>query len=173
MLSLKHYLRVNKKMSCVEKIKQVPMSAQTTSKKTEILTEDVLAQLDAAIQSAPCISLAVDESTDITDNAQLLVYFRFFHKEKKEFCEDLLGVTSLETHTRGEDIYNAIKEMLRKRGIDLKQVVSITTDGAPAMLGRERGAVARMKEDNPDLIAYHCIIHQSVLCAHLSEEYMK
>ena len=28
-----------------------------------------------------------------------------------------------------------------------------------------------MKEDNPDLIAYHCIIHQSVLCAHLSEEY--
>ena len=82
-----------------------------------------------------------------------------------------MGVTSLETHTRGEDIYKAIKEMLRKRGIDLKQVVSITTDGAPAMLGRERGAVARMKEDNPDLIAYHCIIHQSVLCAHLSEEY--
>ena len=60
MLSLKHYFRVNKKMSCVEKIKQVPMSAQTTSKKTEILTEDVLAQLDAAIQSAPYISLAVD-----------------------------------------------------------------------------------------------------------------
>ena len=82
-----------------------------------------------------------------------------------------MGVTSLETHTRGEDIYKAIKEMLRKRGIDLKQVVSITTDGAPAMVGRERGAVARMKEDNPDLIAYHCIIHQSVLCAHLSEEY--
>ena len=82
-----------------------------------------------------------------------------------------MGVTSLETHTRGEDIYNAIKEMLRKRGIDLKQVVSITTDGAPAMVVRERGAVARMKEDNPDLIAYHCIIHQSVLCAHLSEEY--
>ena len=69
------------------------MSAQTTSKKTEILTEDVLAQLDAAIQSAPCISLAVDESTDITDKAQLLMYVRFFHKEKKEFCEDLLGIT--------------------------------------------------------------------------------
>jgi hypothetical protein len=30
-----------------------------------------------------------------------------------------------------------IKEMLRKR-IDLKQVVSITSDGAPAMIGRER-----------------------------------
>ena len=63
-----------------------------------------------------------------------------------------------------------VKEMLRKRGIDLKQVVSITSDRAPAMTGRERGAVARLKEDNPDLTAYHLVIHQSVLCANLSEE---
>ena len=39
------------------------------------------------------------------------------------------------------------------------------------MVGKERGAVPRMKEDNPDLIAYHCLIHQTVLCAtlHFSE----
>ncbi len=39
------------------------------------------------------------------------------------------------------------------------------------MIGREKGAVARLKEDNPELIAYHCIIHQSVLCASLSDEH--
>ncbi|KAA8578215.1 hypothetical protein FQN60_005347 [Etheostoma spectabile] len=61
--------------------------------------------------------------------------------------------------------------MLTKRAIELNQVVSITTDGAPAMVGRERGAVARMKEDNPQLISYHCIIHQSVLCSTLSAEF--
>ena len=99
----------------------------------------------------------------MSDNAQLLVYVRFFNKDQKTFCEDLLGVTSLQTSTRGEDIYQAIKEMLRERGIEPKQVVSITTDGAPAMTGRERGAVARLREDNPELIAYHSIIHQSVL----------
>ncbi|XP_045107141.1 general transcription factor II-I repeat domain-containing protein 2-like [Portunus trituberculatus] len=147
------------------------MSASTATRKSEILADDVLAQLDAAIQSAPCISLAIDESTDVTDNAQLLVYVRFCNKDKKEICEDLLGVTPLETHTRGEDIYAAIKEMLRKRGIDLKQVVSVTTDGAPAMIGKERGAVSRMKEDNPDLLAYHCLIHQTVLCATLSQHF--
>lgn len=154
-----------------EKIKQVPLSATTATRKSEILAEDVLAQLDAAVQSAPCISLAIDESTDVTDNAQLLVYVRFFHNDKKEMCEDLLGVTPLETHTRGEDIYAAIKVMLRKRGIDMKQVVSVTTDGAPSMVGKEKGAVPRMKEDNPDLIAYHCLIHQTVLCATLSERF--
>lgn len=31
--------------------------------------------------------------------------------------------------------------------------------------------MARMKEDNPELISYHCIIHQSVLCPTLSDEY--
>ncbi|KAK0135822.1 hypothetical protein N1851_028319 [Merluccius polli] len=48
----------------------------------------------------------------MSDNAQLLVYLRFFNKEKKEFCEDLLGITPLQTTTRGGDIYLAIKEML-------------------------------------------------------------
>ena len=89
-----------------------------------------MSQLDAAVQSAPCMSLAIDESSDVTDNAQLLVYVRLFHQDKKEICEDLLGLTPLETHTIREDIYEAIKEMLSKRGIDLKKVVSVTTQTA-------------------------------------------
>ena len=95
----------------------------------------------------------------------------FFQRDKKELCEELWGETPIEPHTRGKDIDAAIKEMLRKRGIDLKQVVSVTTDGAPAMVGRERGAVPRKKEDNPDLIAYHCLIHQTVLCAALLKDF--
>lgn len=71
------------------------MSASTTTRKSELLAEDVLAQLDAAVQNAVCISLAIDESTDVTDNAQLLVYVRFLHKEK--MFEDLLGLMPLET----------------------------------------------------------------------------
>ncbi|KAI4808253.1 hypothetical protein KUCAC02_000318 [Chaenocephalus aceratus] len=39
------------------------------------------------------------------------------------------------------------------------------------MIGREKGAVSRMKEDNPELISYHCIIHQSVLCSSRSDEH--
>lgn len=57
-----------------------------------------------------------------------------------------------------------------KRGIEPKQVISTTMDGAPAMVERERGAVARMKQDNPELISYYCIIHQFVLCSSLSDE---
>lgn len=154
-----------------EKIKQIPLSDSTAMRRTEILAEDLTSHLDNAMQHAPCISLAVDESTDATDSAQLLVIVRFYDGAKRGFCEDLFGVASLEARTRGEDIYEAIKVMLTKRGIDLKSVVSLTTDGAPSMIGRGRGLVGRLKEDHPDLLKYHCIIHQSVLCASLGDEY--
>ena len=45
-----------------------------------------------------------------------------------------LALTPLETHTRREDIYEAIKEMLSKRGIDQTKLVSVTTDGVPVLL---------------------------------------
>ena len=54
--------------------------------------------------------------------------------------------------------------MLRKRGIDLKQVVSVTTGGAPAMVGRERGAVPWIAEDNPDPIRlFFVLLFQKIL----------
>jgi hypothetical protein len=71
------------------------MWVATTTRKSEMLSDDALSQLHAAVQSAP--SLAIDESSDVTDNAQLLVYVRLFHQDKKEICEDLLGLTPLET----------------------------------------------------------------------------
>lgn len=147
------------------------MSASSATKKCEILTQDVLTQLEKAMNKAQCVGLAVDESTDVCYSAQQLVYVRFFNTDQKAFCKDLLGITPLQTSTRGEDIYLAIEEMLTKRGIEPKQVVSITTDGAPAMIWREKGAVARLKEDNTELKAYHCNIHQSVLCTSLSDEH--
>ena len=40
-----------------------------------------------------------------------------------------------------QDIYGAIIGMLNER-IDFKKVVSIATDGAPAMMGREKTGAA-------------------------------
>ncbi|XP_056110235.1 SCAN domain-containing protein 3-like [Rhinichthys klamathensis goyatoka] len=138
-----------------EKLKKIPLSNDTSTRRTEVLAHDLVKQLTDDIKDAPCVSLAVDESTDGTDQAQLCVFVRYFSKAKGTFCEDLLGLTPL-CHTRGEDIYEAIMQMLNERGIDVKNIVSITTDGAPAMIGKEKGAVQRLKEEHSDLLTYHC-----------------
>jgi hypothetical protein len=51
-------------------------------RRNEILAEDLISQLDEVIQNAPSISLAVDDSTDNTDNALLLLFVRFYYETK-------------------------------------------------------------------------------------------
>ena len=49
-------------------------------------------QLDEGLQNVPGISLVIDESTDKTDNAQLMVFVRYYNARVKEFCQDLMEV---------------------------------------------------------------------------------
>lgn len=55
-------------------------SASTATRNVNILADDTLAQFDATIQRSSCLSLAINESTDVKDSAELLVYVRFFTK---------------------------------------------------------------------------------------------
>lgn len=118
-----------------QKISRISLSDSTAARRTEILADDLLDQMNSAVKNANCISLALDESTDNTDKAQLMVFVRFFDAEKGEFIEDVLGLKTFHGHTRGSDIYDAVMQILQEQGIDLKHVVSIATDGAPSMTG--------------------------------------
>ena len=79
----------------IQKMNQIPLSDSTAVRQTEILADDLLDQLKSADKKAKCISLVLDESTDNTDETQLLVFVRFFDEEKGEFFEDVSGLTTL------------------------------------------------------------------------------
>ena len=88
-----------------------------------------------------CLGLAVDESTDVSDNAQLLIHLRFFNQEKKEFCEDVLGVPPLKTSSRGEDIYLAIRYLnSRQDKLELSSLTGQQKVGELDKRGKEREA---------------------------------
>ena len=52
-----------------------------------------------------------------------------------------------------------------KAEIPLNKFVSVATDGAPAMVGRNAGLIALIKNDSsyPDFLPIHCIIHSKNL----------
>ena len=81
--------------------------------------------------------------------------------------EELLGMVSLKVRTTGQDIFNAFYGFVGNINLELFKLVSITTDGAKAMIGCNNGFIAlcRKNEDFPDFISYHCIIHKQVLCS--------
>ena len=113
--------------------------------------DDIAKQLSLSLQTkvnkeASLFSLAVDDSTDIKDSAQLLVFIRFL-TPSFELCEDLLFVETLSSRTRGEDIFVAAKNACIRNGIELlENLRGICTDGAPAMTGNLKGFVARFSE---------------------------
>ena len=154
--------------SVIDSIKNIPISDTTTSRRVETLASDVFETLLDKLKRAEVMSLAVDESTDSSDVAQLCLYVRFFDGEC--FREDLLGLIPLDGHTTGEILFEKVISFFRENQLELSRINMLVTDGAPAMSGRTRGLSARLADVAPQLRSLHCLIHQSLLCAKLSGE---
>jgi len=77
---------------------------------------------------------------------------------------------SVKSTTTGLDIFTAFTDAVDKFGLDWNTLVSITTDGAPSMVGRINGFVALVRENkSTTFLDYHCIIHQQSLCGKLCD----
>lgn len=123
-------------------------------------------QLDRDLAKCRWFSIQCDESVDSSSAAQLMVFIRTVFDDVTT-KEELLTLLPLKTTTRGVDIYNAVKEFFAEKKVPLEKLVSVTTDGASAMIGRHTGFIAHCKGDTefPNFMHYHCIIHQQALCA--------
>lgn len=94
------------KVSVSSAIENVPLSDSSNIRRIEVLASDVFEMLLDDLKKTDVMSIAVDESTDRTDNAQLCIYVRFF--DGKCFREELLGLLPLEGHTTGEIMFEKI-----------------------------------------------------------------
>lgn len=148
----------------ITKIKDTPLSAKTIHDRTIRMAENVTAQQVDDIKSASAFSLACDESCDLKDIAQLSLLGRYVSSRGVQ--EELLALLPLKGQTRGEDIYAAVSEFLSSKGIDANKLVSIATDGAPSMTGKNKGFISLFKQNlRQEVFTFHCIIHQEALCA--------
>ena len=151
---------------------KIPLSNDTATRRIKISAGEVFESLMNELKNVSIFALALDESTDIKDVAQMAVYVRYPYKDTT-FKEELLTLLPLHDHTTGQKLFEAFSTFFDKFKLSYSKIVSVSTDGAPAMVGSSNGFVAYLKEKNPDILAFHCIIHQSVLCGKLSGEFKK
>ncbi|XP_033960793.2 zinc finger BED domain-containing protein 5-like [Pseudochaenichthys georgianus] len=104
------------------------------------MAEDVKNTLIERIKSSSYYSIQLDETTDVADLANLMVYVRYEHDGAAQ--EDFLFCQPLKTRTT---------------------CVGVCTDGARAMTGRHSGVAARIKEVAPEMRWTHCSIHREAL----------
>ena len=116
-------------------ISQTPVFRHTVERRISRISANVEDKLQNNLANATIFSLALDESTDVTDNPQLAVYVCYVFSNVV-VKEELLDLIALKKTTRGVDIKKALDEMLMKAKIPLNKFVSVATDGAHAMVGK-------------------------------------
>ncbi|XP_068233576.1 general transcription factor II-I repeat domain-containing protein 2-like [Palaemon carinicauda] len=153
----------------ISKVEAISLSRRTIVRRIDAIAMNIQDQVLTASVSFQWFSIALDESNDIQDTAQVLIYIRGID-ENFEITEELLSMESLKDTVTGKDLYNSVINSLIRSRLSLDKLASITTDGAPSLIGKHCGLVTLMndkiKEDFPShsVLSFHCIIHQESLC---------
>ena len=146
----------------VNKLNALSVSDNIVQRRIVDMADNIKSQMVEQIKDSPIICLQLDESTDVSSYAQLIVYVRYIHNSY--FKDELLCCHALNSTTRGIDVFCTVNSFFEAEGINWSKVKAVCTDGAPSMPGRNSGFQALVKV-SPDVIANHCMIHREALAA--------
>ncbi|KAM3604163.1 uncharacterized protein V6R79_007238 [Siganus canaliculatus] len=127
-------------------LSDVQLGARTMAIGVSAMSGNLTEQLYRDLARCSWFSIQCDESVDNSSTAQLMIFIWMVFDDFST-KEELLTLLPLKTTTRGVDIYNAVKTFFAEKKVPLQKLVSVTTDGAPAMTGRHAGFIAHCKGD--------------------------
>ena len=153
-----------------KEISRIPLSNDTIHKRILDFSENIDTNVQKKLEGSK-FALIFDESTDISNSAQLLVFVRFINDD--EIINKFLCCREMPTTTRGQDIFDMITGYLKKMNLTWKFCVGICTDGAPCMVGCIKGFASLAQKENPNLVRTHCFLHREVLVSRVSQENLK
>ncbi|KAI5104474.1 protein transcription factor II-I repeat domain-containing protein 2B-like protein [Silurus meridionalis] len=148
---------------CPEKKGQfsnISLSANTVAERISDLSNDIYDQLCEKAKCFSEYSVALDETTDITDTAQLAMYVRGVN-DNFEVMEELLRVIPMHGRTTAQEIFCQLCDAIKNAGLPWKRFVGITTDGAPSMTGRKNYNVRAF---STKLVLWKAQLSQTNLC---------
>ena len=89
---------------------------------------------------------------------------RYFDSNKDDIVDALLDTIKVENGT-AQHLYQAVKSLLKKRGIPFENIVGFGSDNCPTMMGERSGFKKLLKDDIPSVFIMGCICHSMALCA--------
>lgn len=87
----------------------------------------------------------------------------------KETIKSRIKDIPMSTRSVERRIEDMAEKHFEEQGIDISKIFAVTTDGAPVMVGKQRGAVTLIeKQVGHPIMKLHCIIFQKILHAKMS-----
>lgn len=122
----------------------------------EIVAQTVLSKIAAEVRCAGCLSVIIDETTDISRLEQVSICLRYVYQGITK--ETFVGFYETAS-TDGESLYKLVKDVFTDMQLNLSNIVGQCFDGASNMTGKNKGLAARMLETSPTAIYVHCYGH--------------
>uniref|UniRef100_A0A3P8VP17 Uncharacterized protein n=1 Tax=Cynoglossus semilaevis TaxID=244447 RepID=A0A3P8VP17_CYNSE len=152
----------------IKRIQDMPLSAKTVHDRTIMMANHVEETQVKDINAAPFFSLALDESTDVSHMSQFSVIARYAAGDTLR--EESLAVLPIKGSTRGEDLFKSFMAFAQEKNLPMDKLISVCTDGAPCMVGKNKGFVALLREhEKRAILNFRCILHQEALCAQMCD----
>ena len=145
-------------------VEQTSLLSLTVTHRTNDLSDNIKETSKERLKSCAAISQALDESTDMSDTALLVIFTRTVTVGYD--IGESLDMASLSSTTTGEDICGHVIRVVEKFELNPAKLCGLTTDGAPSMTGRTNGFTKTFLDaiGAQDVVVSHCIIHQENLC---------
>ena len=125
-------------------MKQISLSNDTIKSRIHAMSDNIKSKVLSKIDSSPVFALQLDESTDISNLSQLLVYVRYVADER--INEEFLFCQPLETISKAVDVFQMLIDFFDKTELSWSKLVGVCTDGAPAMIGANSGSISLVKQ---------------------------
>uniref|UniRef100_A0A8C1ZCR9 HAT C-terminal dimerisation domain-containing protein n=1 Tax=Cyprinus carpio TaxID=7962 RepID=A0A8C1ZCR9_CYPCA len=128
--------------AAAKKLLTIPLSNDTVSHRIADMATDIQHQLLERIKSRPYFSLQLDESTDVTNAALLLVFVRY--RWDSSLHKDILFCGELPTQTTAQECFRCMDNYFKENGLDWQNCVGVCNDGGASMTGRHHGFVRQI-----------------------------
>ena len=135
-------------------MKQISLSNDTIKSRIHEMSDNIKSKVLSKNDSSPVFALQLDESTDISNLSQLLVYVRYVADER--INEEFLFCQPLERTSKAVDVFQMLIYFFDKTELSSSKLVGVCTDGAPAMIGANSGLISLVTQKN-------CMIRKAAL----------
>lgn len=129
----------------ISTLSDVQLGANTMVRRVSAMTGNLTEQLDRDLVKCRCFSIQRNKSVASSSTSQLMMFIPMVFDDFSA-KDQLLTLLPLKTTMRGVDIYNAVKRFFVEKKVSLDKLVSVTTDGAPAMTGQNSGFIVLYAE---------------------------